>query len=53
MARSAQGLPALEKQVYNTFARWRKRGVWDALLLALRQQVRTKGGKPATPSGHH
>lgn len=38
------------KQVYNTFARWRKRGVWDALLVALRQQVRTKAGKQATPS---
>ncbi len=30
------------KQVYNTFARWRQRGVWDALLALLRQQVRAK-----------
>ena len=27
------------KQVYNTSARWRQRGIWDALL---RQQVRAK-----------
>ena len=30
------------KQVCNTFARWRQRGVWDALLALLRQQVRAK-----------
>ena len=29
------------KQVYNTFARWRLRSVWDALL---RQQARAKAG---------
>ena len=30
------------KQVCNTSARWRQRGVWDALLALLRQQVRAK-----------
>ena len=30
------------KQVCNTFARWRQRGVWDVLLALLRQQVRAK-----------
>ncbi|WP_353936301.1 transposase [uncultured Ottowia sp.] len=34
------------KQVYNTFARWRQRGVWDALL---RQQVRAKAGRRVEP----
>ena len=28
------------KQVCNTFARWRQRGVWNELLALLRQQVR-------------
>ena len=38
------------KQVYNTFARWRQRGVWDVLLALLRQQVRAKAGRRARPS---
>ena len=37
------------KQAYNTFARWRKRGVWDMLLVLLRQQVRTQAGKKTAP----
>ena len=32
------------KQVYNTFARWRKRGVWDALLVALRHVAKAQEG---------
>ena len=38
------------KQVYNTFVRWRQRGVWDTLLVLLRQQARTKAGKHVDPS---
>ena len=38
------------KQVCNTFARWRQRGVWDVLLALLRQQVRAKAGRRARPS---
>ena len=38
------------KQVYNTFARWRQRGVWDVLLALLRQQVRAKAGRRSKPS---
>ena len=41
------------KQVYNTFARWRRRGVRDVLLALLRQQVRARqegGPGPAQPS---
>jgi hypothetical protein len=35
------------KQVCNTFARWRQRGVWDVLLALLRQQVHAKAGRRA------
>ena len=38
------------KQFYNTFARWRQRGVWDVLLALLRQQVRAKAGRWSKPS---
>ena len=38
MASATLGLP----QVCNTFARWRQRGVRNALLALLRQQVRAK-----------
>ena len=38
------------KQVCNTFARWRRRGVRDVLLALLRQQVRAKAGRQARPS---
>ena len=38
------------KQVYNTFARWRQRGVWDVLLALLRQQVHAKAGRWSKPS---
>ena len=38
------------KQVYNTFARWRRRGVRDVLLVLLRQQVRARAGRQARPS---
>ena len=37
------------KQVCNTFARWRQRGVRNALLALLRQQVRAKAGRRARP----
>ena len=42
MASATLGLP----QVYNTFARWRQRGVRDVLLALLRQQARAKAGGP-------
>ena len=35
------------KQVCNTFARWRRRGVRDVLLALLRQQVHAKAGRRA------
>ena len=38
------------KQVCNTFARWRQRGVWDVLLALLRQQVHAKAGRQSKPS---
>jgi len=38
------------KQVYNTFWRWRQRGVWDKLLAALRGQLRQARGRNAQPS---
>ena len=38
------------KQFYNTFARWRQRGVWDVLLALLRQQVHAKAGRQSKPS---
>ena len=38
------------KQVCNTFAHWRQRGVWDVLLALLRRQVRAKAGRRAKSS---
>ena len=49
MARCPKDYPPW-KQVYNTSARWRQRGVWDVLLALLRQQVCIKACKHVDPS---
>lgn len=36
--------------VYAYFARWQKKGVWEALNEALRKQVRLQAGREASPS---
>jgi len=36
--------------VYYYFRRWQKRGVWQKMNQALRQQVRQQAGKKAEPS---
>jgi transposase len=38
------------KQVYNTYWRWRKRGVWLAVLTTLREQHRVRQGRTPRPS---
>ncbi len=38
------------KTVYNYFARFRDDGTWAILVEALREEVRAKAGRPATPS---
>jgi putative transposase len=42
-------LPA-KSSVYDSFAQWRDDGTWQAILDALRQQVRTAGGHDPSPS---
>ena len=37
------------KTVYNYYQWWQWDGTWDALLAALREQVRTAAGREATP----
>ena len=36
--------------VFDSFQRWRREGVWDRVLDALRMEVRTKEGRDAQPS---
>lgn len=36
--------------VFDYFQRWRREGVWDRVLEALRMEVRTKEGRDAQPS---
>lgn len=36
--------------VFEYFTQWRKEGVWDNILNTLREQVRTKADRNATPS---
>jgi transposase len=36
--------------VYSYFRRWRREGVWDHVLAALRMQMRTKQGRDPEPS---
>lgn len=38
------------KRVYNTYWRWRERGVWQTLVKALREDLRVRAGRQATPS---
>ena len=38
------------KSVYNTYWRWRERGVWKDLTHALRQELRIKLGRNEQPS---
>lgn len=38
------------KRVYNTYWRWRERGVWQTLVTALREDLRVRAGRQATPS---
>ena len=38
------------KRVYNTYWRWRERGVWPILVTALRENLRRRAGRQATPS---
>jgi transposase len=37
--------------VYHYFRRWRLDGTWERINGALREQVRVRGGRHATPSG--
>lgn len=38
------------KRVYNTYWRWRERGIWDRVLTVLREELRVKQGRNAQPS---
>lgn len=38
------------KGVYNTYWRWRERGVWQMLVTALREDLRVRAARPPTPS---
>jgi transposase len=38
------------KRVYNTYWRWRERGVWQILVTALREDLRLSAGRRKTPS---
>jgi putative transposase len=38
------------RTVYNYFARWRDDGTWAIILETLREKVRARAGRPATPS---
>jgi len=38
------------KSVYNTYWRWREKGLWQSLNAALHTHLRVKAGRNATPS---
>src|SRR5690242_11408842 len=38
------------KRVYNTYWRWRERGVWQILVTGLREDLRLSAGRRKTPS---
>jgi len=46
----AEGVPSLEKSVYDWFRRWRIDGTWERLNAQLRERLRCRLGRDPNPS---